>query len=234
MARGRRAERRLRPRVDEFTARGSARRTMRAGLTTALGWPGKAHDSPQAESLLKQASDIMLRTSPTGSERHALADQADLLLEQALGVNASTSTSWGHLTALPFNASPPRPTCADFRVRRRELRASLARLGVDAAAARLGSSETDLSGLRRGLQRCVHEGEAYADLLESQASSPALVLLLLTCLAADWRRLSVVTLGCSMSEGQMSCWGHDLRLETSSTRSLSSPPGGGRGSARSY
>ena len=42
---------------------------MRAGLTTALGWPGKAHDSPQAESLLKQASDIMLRTSPTGAVR---------------------------------------------------------------------------------------------------------------------------------------------------------------------
>ena len=178
MARGNRRVRDKKPgevRPSQITSRGSARRLRAAssGLSAVVRWPGREHDSPLAAELLAQAGEIMASAGATGTARHALADQADVLLQQALGFNTSTtSTTWQHLVELPFNASQTH-SCDGFRARRREVRVSLAALGIDAAQARVGDAP-DLSALRRGLGRCLHEGAA----------------------------LSVVTMGCSMSEGQ--------------------------------
>lgn len=176
MARGRRDHDRKKP-TDQSTSRGSARRLRAASsLSAVVSWPGKHHDSPLAASLLAQASEIMASAGATGTARHAFADQADVLLQQALGFNTSTtSTTWAHLMELPFNASSTH-SCDDLSARRRELRASLAALGIDATQARVGDA-SDLTALSRGLGRCLHGGAA----------------------------LSVVTMGCSMSEGQ-SAW----------------------------
>ena len=178
MARGRRDHDRKKP-TDQSTSRGSARRLRAASsLSAVVSWPGKQHgpDSPLAASLLAQASEIMASAGATGTTLHAFADQADVLLQQALGFNTSTtSTTWAHLMELPFNASSTH-SCDDLSARRRELRASLAALGIDATKARVGDA-SDLTALSRGLGRCLHEGAA----------------------------LSVVTMGCSMSEGQ-SAW----------------------------
>ena len=176
MARGRRDHDRKKP-TDQSTSRGSARRLRAASsLSAVVSWPGKQHDSPLAASLLAQASEIMASAGATGIARHVFADQVDVLLQQALGFNTSTtSTTWAHLMELPFNASSTH-SCDDLSARRRELRASLAALGIDATQARVGDA-SDLTALSRGLGRCLHEGAA----------------------------LSVVTMGCSMSEGQ-SAW----------------------------
>ena len=177
MARGRRDHDRKKPN-DQSTSRGSARRLRAASsLSAVVSWPGKQYDSPLAASLLAQASEIMASAGATGTARHAFADQADVLLQQALGFNTSTtSTTWAHLMELPFNASSTH-SCDDLSARRRELRASLTALGIDAAQARVGDDAPDLTALSRGLGRCLHGGAA----------------------------LSVVTMGCSMSEGQ-SAW----------------------------
>ena len=132
----------------------------------------------------------MASAGATGTVRHALADQADVLLQQALGFNASTtSTTWAHLIELPFNVSSAH-SCDDLSARRREVRASLAALGINAAQARVGDAP-DLTALSRGLDRCLHKGAA----------------------------LSVVTMGCSMSEGQ-SAW---LRPEPTATLAACRP-----------
>ena len=126
MARGRRDHDHKKPN-DQSTSRGSARRLRAASsLSAVVSWPGKQHDSQGAASLLAQASEIMASAGATGTARHAFADQADVLLQQALGFNTSTtSTTWAHLMELPFNASSTH-SCDDLSTRRRELRASLA------------------------------------------------------------------------------------------------------------
>ena len=91
MARGRRDHDRKKPN-DQSSSRGSARRLRAASsLSAVVSWPGKQHgpDSPLAASLLAQASEIMASAGATGTTRHAFADQADVLLQQALGFNLS-------------------------------------------------------------------------------------------------------------------------------------------------
>lgn len=145
-------------------------------------WPGRGGDDPLAAQLLRHAGDILARAPTHGPERHAASDRADLLLQQALGVNSSTSTVWSHLSTPPFNSSSlARPGCRDFRARRDELRAHLARLGVEPASARVDAGRGVQTAMQRALSRCINDGEPFR----------------------------VVTLGCSMTEGQMSCFGRD-------------------------
>ena len=94
MPRGARAHDRKKPNDQSF-ARGSARRLRAAttGLSAVVSWPGKQQDSQEAASLLAQASEIMASAGATGTARHALADQADVLLQQALGFNTSTTST---------------------------------------------------------------------------------------------------------------------------------------------
>ena len=122
MPRGARPHDRKKPNDQSF-ARGSARRLRAAttSLSAVVSWPGKQHDSQEAASLLAQASEIMASAGATGTARHALADQADVLLQQALGFNTSTtSTNWAHLIKLPFNVSSAH-SCDDLSARRLSL-----------------------------------------------------------------------------------------------------------------
>ena len=166
----------------------------RLAADVASRWSGDhmTTSDVSVRSLLSEA--LRIKATSTDADlapvRHAISDRVDMLLKQAVsrGNNLSMRNQRSdqrYLLEHPFTKQASRPInaraqCDRLRDQRRELEASLERLGVRASAGRVPASG-NVSALRAALGRCLHAKE----------------------------QLNIVTLGCSMTEGQMSCFGRD-------------------------